>query len=68
MNSALKILANAVARTSLLKGRYTLGDKLLQQVAATDHSVCTGRETSCSNKVRRHVAATNCFVCTGEFL
>ena len=49
------------------KGRYTLGDKLLQQVAATDHSVCTGRETSCSNKVRRHVAATNRFVWTGEF-
>ena len=50
------------------KGRYTLGDKLLQHVAATDHSVCTGRATSCSNKVRRHVAATNRFVCTGEFL
>ena len=40
----------------------------LQHVAATDHSVCTGRATSCSNKVRRHVAATNRFVCTGEFL
>ena len=53
---------------TLLKGRYTLGDKLLQHVAATDHSVCTGRATSCSNKVRRHVAATNRFVCTGEFL
>ena len=25
------------------KGRYTLGDKLLQHVVATDHSVCTGR-------------------------
>ena len=50
------------------KGRYTLGDKLLQHVAATDHSVCTGRATSCSNRVRRHVAATNRFVCTGEFL
>ena len=25
------------------KGRYTLGDKLQQQVAATDYSVCTGR-------------------------
>ena len=49
-------------------GRYTLGDKLLQHVAATDHSVCTGRATSCSNKVRRHVAATNRFVCAGEFL
>ena len=46
----------------------TLGDKLQQHVAATDHSMCTGRATSCSNKVRRHVAATNRFVCTGEFL
>ena len=44
------------------------GDKLLQHVAATDHSACTGRATSCSNKVRRHVAATNRFVCTGELL
>ena len=52
----------------LAKGRYTLGDKLLQHVAATDHSMCTGRATSCSNKVRRHVAATNGFVCTGDFL
>ena len=51
-------------------GRYTctLGDKLQQHVAATDHSMCTGRATSCSNKVRRHVATTNSFVCTGEFL
>ena len=44
------------------------GDKLQQHVAATDHPMCTGRVTSCSNKVRRHVAATNRFVCTGEFL
>ena len=44
------------------------GDKLQQLVAATDHSMCTGRATSCSNTVRRHVAATNRFVCTGEFL
>ena len=50
------------------KGRYTLGDKLLQHVAATDHSMCPGRATRGSNKVRRHVAATNRFVCTGEFL
>ena len=35
------------------KGRYTLGDKLQQHVAATHHSICTGRATSCSNKVRR---------------
>ena len=42
------------------KGRYTRGDMSLQHVAATDHSVCTGRATSCSNKVRRHVAATCC--------
>ena len=46
----------------------TLGDKLQQHVAATDHSMCTGQATSCSNKVRWHVAATNPFVCTGEFL
>ena len=46
---------------------YTLGNKLQQHVAATDHSMCTGRATSWSNKVRSHVAATNRFVCTGEF-
>ena len=50
------------------KGRYTLGDKLQQHVAATDHSMCTDRATSCSNTVRRHVAATNHSVCTGESL
>ena len=50
------------------QGRYTLGDKLQQHVAATDHSMCTGQATSCSNKVRRHVAAKNRFVCAGEFL
>ena len=50
------------------KGQHTLGDKLQQHVAATDHSTCTGRATSCSNKVRRRVAATNRFVCIGEFL
>ena len=48
------------------KGRYTLGDKLQQRVAAKDHSMCTGPATSCSNKLRRHVAATNRFVCAGE--
>ena len=46
------------------KGRYTLGDKLQQHVAVTDHSMWTDRATSCSNTVRRHVAATNRFVCT----
>ena len=51
-----------------LKGRYTLGDKLQQHVAATDHSMCKRRATSCSNMSRRHVAATNRFVCGGEFL
>ena len=50
------------------KGRYTLGDKLQQQVAVTDHSMCTGLATSCSNMLRRYIAATNCFVCTGEIL
>ena len=50
------------------KGRYTLGDRLQQKVAATDHSVCTGPATSCSNMLRRHIAATNRFVCTAEIL
>ena len=50
-----------------LVGRYTLGDKL-QDVAATDHSVCTGRVNSCSNTLGLHVAATNRFACTGEFV
>ena len=36
-----------------IKGRYTPGDKLQQHVAVTDHPMCTGRVTSCSNKVRR---------------
>ena len=40
-------------RGSCFKGRYTLGDKLQQQVAATDHSVCTGSATSYSNISRR---------------
>ena len=39
------------------KGRYTLGDKLQQHVAATYYSMCTGRATSCSNKVRRQIAS-----------
>ena len=62
------VMQKFVQKTAV--GRYTctLGDKLQQHVAATDHSMCTGRATSCSNKVRRHVAATNRFVCTGEFL
>ena len=50
------------------KRRYTLGDKLQQQVAATDHSMCRGPSTSCTNTLRRHVATTNRLVCTGEFL
>ena len=60
------VMQKFVQKTAI--GRYTLGDKLQQHVAATDHSMCTGRATSCSSKVRRHVAATNRFVCTGEFL
>ena len=35
-----------------IKGRYTPGDKLQQHVAVTDHPMCTGRVTSCSNKGR----------------
>ena len=52
----------------MVKGRYTLGGKLQQQIAATDHSVCTGPATGCSNMLRRHIAATNRFVFTGEIL
>ena len=40
------------------RGRYTLGHKLQQQVAARDHSVCTGPATSCSNALRRHIASS----------
>ena len=51
----------------LLLGTWnSLGDKLQQQVAATDHSVCAGPTTSCSHMLGRHVAATNPFVYTGE--
>ena len=63
-----KIECVEIGSRSNYKGRYTLGDKLLQHVAATNYSVCTDRATSCSNKVWRHVAATNRFVCTGESL
>ena len=41
----------------VFKGRYTLGDKLQQQVAATDHSVCTGPATSCSTMLWRQIAS-----------
>ena len=50
------------------KGRYTLRDKLQQHVTATDHSVCTGPATSCSNMLRRHIAATNRFVYWRNFV
>ena len=50
------------------KGRNTLGDELQQHVAETDHSLCAGRTSSCSNKLRRRIAGTNGFVCTGDFL
>ena len=40
------------------KGRYTLGHKLQQQVAARDNSVCTGPATSCSSTLRRHIASS----------
>ena len=50
------------------KGRNTLGDELQQQVAETDHSLCAGRASSCSNKLRRRIAGTSGFVCTGDFL
>ena len=68
---SLRAVERQVAATS--RGHWSLcvyrsGDKLQQQVEATDHSVCTGRATSCSNTLRRHIAATNRFVCTGEFL
>ena len=48
------------------RGQNTLGDKWQQHIMVTDHSMCTGQATSCSNMSRRHVAATNRFVCTGE--
>ena len=64
-NSTILVKENKVA---MLKGRYTLGDKLQQQVMATDHSVCTGLATSCSNMLWRHIVETNHFVCTGEIL
>ena len=35
---------------------------------ATDHYVCTGGMTSCSNMLQRHIAATNHFMCNREFL
>ena len=41
----------------MFKGRYTRGDKLQQQVAATNHSVSTGPATSCFNMLRRHIAS-----------
>ena len=51
------------------KGRNTLGDELQQQVAETDHSLCAGRASSCSNKLSlRRIAWTSGFVCTGDFL
>ena len=50
------------------KGRYTLGDRLQQQFAVTNHSVCTGPAASCGNMLWRHIAATNRFVCTAEIL
>ena len=55
--STEKILySHAVFLVSEFKGRYTLGDKLQQQVAATDHSVCSGSATSCNNMSLRHIA------------
>jgi len=51
--------------TQLVKGgTHWATCKLQQQVAATDHSMYTGREHSCCNTLRRRVAATNRFVCT----
>ena len=64
-NSKILVKENKVPT---LKGRYTLGDKLQQRVMATDHSVRTGLETSCSNMLWRHIVETNHFVYTGEIL
>ena len=50
------------------KGRNTLGYELQQHVAETDHSLCAGRASSCSNKLRRRIAWTSSFVCTEDFL
>ena len=46
-------LSPGVYQPLRLKGQYTLGNKLQQQVTATDHSVCTGLVTSCSNSLQR---------------
>ena len=43
----------ALSRGHISLRVYRSGDQLKQQVEATDHSVCTGRATSCSNKSRR---------------
>ena len=51
-----------------LKGQYTLGDKLQQQVAATDHSVSVQVQQLVAATCRATVTATNRFVCTGEVL
>ena len=64
-NSKILLKENKVPK---LKGRYTLGDKLQQQVMATDHSISTGLATSCCNMLWQHIMETNHFVCTGEIL
>ena len=64
-NSKILLKENKVPT---LKGRYTLGDKLQQQVMATDHSISTGLATSCCNMLWQHIMETNHFVCTGEIL
>ena len=52
-----------------LRGGYTLGDKLQQNVVATDHPCAqVMRLLTCSKMLGQHVAVTNRLMCTREFL
>ena len=64
-NSKILLKENKVPK---LKGRYTLGDKLQQQVMATNHSIGTGLATRRCNMLWQHIMETNHFGCTGEIL
>ena len=66
-----KFWAHFTVKSSSLN---TLGNMSLQNVAVTNHSLCTGRTTSLSNtswwqekKKEKNIAVTNRFVYTGKF-